>query len=313
MGFYNPEGRVSFVQISNNALKDVRLSLKAKGLLALMLTFREGWEYYMTQLETLSRDGREAHQSAMKELVDFRYVEKTTKNDPATGKLCGWHYSVTDQPTEPDAQDGKAVKRENRLTVKPSDGKPATNNTNPKNTKNKNTNKDKNMSSGDDARAGKRLPKLEDERYDLGKIYSQPLYTENPTAKPEPQPVTDSVSKTKTAGKATRKIKPKSLEDVPGGAALLKIWNDNCGTLPKTVAASEDRLTALEKILRELGAEAPTLLREAAMEVSKDAWWIEHRYGFDNVADKIVAKAEAWRSRPQGKASAFAESGRVYD
>jgi hypothetical protein len=155
MSFNNPVGRVNFVQVSNTALKDTRLSLKAKGLLALMLTFREGWEYYMTQLESLSRDGREAHQSAMKELVEFRYVEKRTKNDPETGRLSGWHYSVTDQPEAHVAEVGKPVKGENRQTVnrqrvKPSDGKPATNNTNFNNTNFKKT-REKDMSSDDDA------------------------------------------------------------------------------------------------------------------------------------------------------------------
>ncbi|EYB69086.1 hypothetical protein DEIPH_ctg011orf0054 [Deinococcus phoenicis] len=104
-----------FTMLANAMLRDPALSLKAKGLLGVMLSFPDDWRYYMRQLETLSSDGREAHQNAMKELIAAGYISRKAAQDE-NGRLSGWAYEVTDE-------------RENRQTGKPSDGKPVTTNT----------------------------------------------------------------------------------------------------------------------------------------------------------------------------------------
>lgn len=39
---------------------------------------------------------------------------------------------------------------------------------------------------------------------------------------------------------------------------------------------------------------------DAARDVAQDKFWLERRYGFDNlVTGKVFARAEAWRSRPE--------------
>ena len=52
------------------------LTLKAKGLLSLMLSLPDDWNYNMQGLATLSRDGIDSVRSAIKELEHHGYVER---------------------------------------------------------------------------------------------------------------------------------------------------------------------------------------------------------------------------------------------
>lgn len=115
--------RKRFTMLANAMLRDAELSLKAKGLLGVMLSFPDDWTYYMGHLETQSSDGREAHQNAMKELLAAGYVKRSVAKNPETGRLSGWEYEVSD---ERETVGRETVGRESRLTGKPSDGKAAT-------------------------------------------------------------------------------------------------------------------------------------------------------------------------------------------
>ena len=56
--------------------KNKNLTLKAKGLLSLMLSLPDDWNYNMQGLATLSRDGIDSVRSAIKELEHHGYVER---------------------------------------------------------------------------------------------------------------------------------------------------------------------------------------------------------------------------------------------
>jgi hypothetical protein len=72
------------------------LSLAAKGLLCLLLSFADGWEIRMTDIISRSKNGRDATRKAVQELVEAGYLEKVyiRKN----GKLIGSKYLVYDDP-----------------------------------------------------------------------------------------------------------------------------------------------------------------------------------------------------------------------
>ncbi len=86
----------AFTQIDNAALRNPALSLKAKGLLAVMMSCPEDWQFYMSWLEKQSRDGTEAHQNAMKELETQGYVQRERGN--GKGGRLEWDYFVDDEP-----------------------------------------------------------------------------------------------------------------------------------------------------------------------------------------------------------------------
>lgn len=59
--------------MSNHHFKNKNLTLKAKGLLSLMLSLPDDWNYNMQGLATLSRDGIDSVRSAIKELERNEY------------------------------------------------------------------------------------------------------------------------------------------------------------------------------------------------------------------------------------------------
>lgn len=66
----------NFTVMSNHHFKNKDLSLKAKGLLSLMLSLPEDWNNNMRGLVSLSRDGIDSVRSAIKELEHYGYVER---------------------------------------------------------------------------------------------------------------------------------------------------------------------------------------------------------------------------------------------
>ena len=73
---FRVERNKNFTVMSNHHFKNKDLSLKAKGLLALMLSLPEDWNYNIRGLASLSRDGIDSVRSAIKELEHYMYVER---------------------------------------------------------------------------------------------------------------------------------------------------------------------------------------------------------------------------------------------
>ena len=65
-----------YTVLSNYHFKDTRLSYKAKGLLSLMLSLPEDWDYSIDGLVSLSADGRDSIMSGLKELEKFGYLRR---------------------------------------------------------------------------------------------------------------------------------------------------------------------------------------------------------------------------------------------
>lgn len=73
---FRVERTKNFTVMSNHHFKNKNLTLKAKGLLSLMLILPDDWNYNMQGLATLSRDGIDSVRSAIKELEHHGYVER---------------------------------------------------------------------------------------------------------------------------------------------------------------------------------------------------------------------------------------------
>lgn len=73
---FRVERNKNFTVMSNHHFKNKNLSLKAKGLLSLMLSLSEDWNYNMQGLASLSRDGIDSVRSAIKELEHHGYVQR---------------------------------------------------------------------------------------------------------------------------------------------------------------------------------------------------------------------------------------------
>ena len=65
-----------YTTICNRIFKDRRLSLKAKGLLAMLLSLSDHWQLSIKGLEVILKEGRTSIRSTMNELIKNGYVER---------------------------------------------------------------------------------------------------------------------------------------------------------------------------------------------------------------------------------------------
>ena len=87
----------NFTVMSNFHFKEKKMSLKAKGLLSLMLSLPDDWDYSIAGLATLSKDGKDSLMSALGELEKFGYLErKRLTNDK--GQFAGVEYNIFEEP-----------------------------------------------------------------------------------------------------------------------------------------------------------------------------------------------------------------------
>ena len=70
-----------FTQIPNAWLRDERLSFKARGLMALVMSHSKGWSLSINSLANQNQEGKDAIRSAIIELEKFGYLTRTQVND----------------------------------------------------------------------------------------------------------------------------------------------------------------------------------------------------------------------------------------
>ena len=88
--------KTDYTVISNVFLRDERLSLKSKGLLAYVLSLPNDWVLYVSELANHHKDGISAIYSAFKELTELVYVRR--KRERIDGKLGGIDYIISETP-----------------------------------------------------------------------------------------------------------------------------------------------------------------------------------------------------------------------
>lgn len=87
----------NYTVMSNAHFKEKGMSLKAKGLLSLMLSLPDTWNYSVSGLVKLSKDGKDSVMSALAELEKFGYLTRTqVVNDK--GQFAGVEYNIFEQP-----------------------------------------------------------------------------------------------------------------------------------------------------------------------------------------------------------------------
>ena len=87
----------NFTVMSNYHFKEKAMSLKAKGLLSLMLSLPDDWNYSISGLVRLSKDGKDSVMSALSELEKFGYLMRERTKDE-NGKFNGIVYHIFEEP-----------------------------------------------------------------------------------------------------------------------------------------------------------------------------------------------------------------------
>ena len=117
MAVFRIEKTRDYTVMANHHLRNTALSLKAKGLLSLMLSLPEDWDYTTKGLARICRDGVDSICATVRELEDAGYIIRERVRN-ANGRLGSIEYTILEQPRPPEPKPGKP-ERENPVQVKP--------------------------------------------------------------------------------------------------------------------------------------------------------------------------------------------------
>lgn len=88
-----------YTVMSNSHLKNKEMSLKAKGLLSVMLALPDDWDYSIAGLVAISKEEETAIENTIKELKKLGYlrVDRITPDKSESGRM-EYEYNVFEQP-----------------------------------------------------------------------------------------------------------------------------------------------------------------------------------------------------------------------
>ena len=107
----------NYTVLSNYHFKEKAMSLKAKGLLSLMLSLPDCWDYSIAGLVSLSKDGKDSVMSALAELEKFGYLARHRTTN-SKGQFSGVEYNIFEQP-QPKNPVAEKQNEENQNAEKP--------------------------------------------------------------------------------------------------------------------------------------------------------------------------------------------------
>lgn len=123
MAVFRVERTHNYTVMSNYHLRDKTISFKAKGLLSLMLSLPEDWDYTLAGLARISLEGKDAIRAAVVELEKAGYVQRHQTTDKA-GKFGANEYIIREYPASheppPDGPSSASPLSGNPMTAEPS-------------------------------------------------------------------------------------------------------------------------------------------------------------------------------------------------
>ena len=112
MAVFRVEKTRDYTVMANHHLRNTALSLKAKGLLSLMLSLPENWDYTTKGLAKICKDGVDSICSTVKELEEHGYIIRHRVRN-GIGQLTTVEYTILEQPQQ------SSPKRENPVLGNP--------------------------------------------------------------------------------------------------------------------------------------------------------------------------------------------------
>ena len=116
-----------YTVMSNHHLRNTELSLKAKGLLSLMLSLPENWDYTTKGLAAICKDGIDSISSCIRELEKHGYIIRERMRNEK-GQLTTIEYTILEQPKNTPPEREKPI-RENPVLDIPAQAEPIQENT----------------------------------------------------------------------------------------------------------------------------------------------------------------------------------------
>ena len=109
--------------ISNDILRRKDLSLKAKGLMSLILSLPDSWDLTVNGLVAIVKESKNTIYSILKELNGFGYVERNRLTN-LSGKVVKWELLVYEEPLtkkpqlkKPDVENCTQISKDNKINT----------------------------------------------------------------------------------------------------------------------------------------------------------------------------------------------------
>ena len=97
MAVFRVEKNRGYTVMSNHHLRNAGLSLKSKGLLSMMLSLPEDWNYTTRGLAKICKEGTDSIDSALKKLEWAGYIVRNRLRD-RKGKIVDVEYAIYETP-----------------------------------------------------------------------------------------------------------------------------------------------------------------------------------------------------------------------
>lgn len=122
-----------FTQVPNRWVRDGRVSLKARGLLAQLLSHRAGWRVSVASLAAANPEGRDAIRSALTELLEHGYLIRSGDQEHREdGTFGSYEYELadpwSDQPQSENPSTVSPAETPRKRRSAPSSGYPTSDN-----------------------------------------------------------------------------------------------------------------------------------------------------------------------------------------
>ena len=107
MAVFRVQKTQNYTIMSNHHLRNKALSLKAKGLLSLMLSLPEDWDYTTRGLASICKEGVDSVCATVRELEAAGYIIRRRIRDK-NGQMRGMEYTVLEEPQPPQPEPEQA-------------------------------------------------------------------------------------------------------------------------------------------------------------------------------------------------------------
>lgn len=118
--FIRSSKRRNYTVLDNAFLQDTRLSWKAKGLFAYILSLPENWKIYQNDLLNKATDGVTSFRTAKKELLKYGYIRQQRYS--VNGNFV-WSYLIIENPNEESEEKPCLLEEEKKDTPQTEDKK----------------------------------------------------------------------------------------------------------------------------------------------------------------------------------------------
>ena len=108
MPVFRVEKTRDFTVMCNHHLRNRNMSLRAKGLLSLMLSLPEEWDYTLKGLASISMEGVDAIRTVIRELEELGYLERHRKRNEK-GQLKDIEYIIHERPVVNEHESDKPI------------------------------------------------------------------------------------------------------------------------------------------------------------------------------------------------------------